>query len=183
MSANFIFESSKNCCTSLPFSILLILSGFSEPFVFKKIIRSTCRIQLEYLVANFYIYFDENNIKFKQIHLFKNQLPTPFPKVFKKKYLFLKNFIAKSVISFKISFYRFTCFKTPHFFVSHLLFLDVKLWQIIFLALACDLFGVFRRLASYLIFVDLIKKNQLLSIYQENLCQFLSHLGLLIQYF
>ena len=183
MSANFIFKSSKNCCTSLPFSILLILSCFSEPFVFKKIIRSTCRIKLEYLVANFYIYFDEKNIKFKQIHLFKNQLPTSFPKVFKKKYLFLKNFIAKSVISFKISFYRFTCFKTPHFFVSHLLFLNVKLWQIIFLALACDLFGVFRRLASYLIFADLIKKTQLLSIYQENLCQFLSHLGLLIQYF
>ena len=83
-----------------------------------------------------------------------------FPKVFKKKSLFfLKNFIAKSVISFKISFNSFTYFITQHFFVSHLQFLNVSLWQIMFLVLACDLFGVFRRLASYLILADLIKKQ------------------------
>ena len=87
-----------------------------------------------------------------------------FPKVFKKKSLFfLKNFIAKSVISFKISFNSFTYFITQHFFVSHLQFLNVSLWQIMFLVLACDLFRVFRRLASYLNLAGLIKNKLLLT--------------------
>ena len=62
---------------------------------------------------------DEKDIKFKEIHLLKSKAPKPFSERRQKKYLFLKNLISKSVISYEIWFNSFTCFLTPGFFVSN----------------------------------------------------------------